>query len=666
MASNWASTLKKFEKYTSKNTLENTLNKAGKDLNKKIEKLNKTSNSSLSKFDPSVNYSAPLTNTNQLFPSLDPMKNFDTAVKEYEKQKEKNFENLIDTASVNFNINNYYKGSLQSSLSDLGLNDNNLNTVDLNSINFANTLPSLFTIENTTTSFKFTAPTDIFVTGNLSTEITTTEKSGFFKTIGKATKTFVTESIPSFIGKIIEAADFNAVYKSNMVSFEHVLTGLDERANPKNNKQDWGDFFSEVFSTDTIKEIGSTVLNALKDGALNYAKDFLNIGFRFKKKSENGYLYPGQSYGNMNFLGAFKTNKYYFPYTAYDSQIDIGRGIDYSAFDFISDIIGSIKYVDKQKTPNPDIFSSYKRRDYLFNYGGYLDQLELAITEKLGFNIKHPIIDTSDTYSSVSDLQDQSELFKNWISKNPLLGQHQFNMSIGWPWKDSTKKNVDLEDPELDLWGTYVEDDLGNEYGNHAFRIKDLSIPEINRSTTSINYGASLISTFQSLQPKSKNIMTFTIICDRNLSLLEYLINLSGLGIKEEGEPNGVKYRAYNLSTVVTDNNDTNNMYAWLEITPGRELTKELNFEERSWSFDSNGPTSEKLGVNYNVDTLESTTSVSKDKVLYADCPTFNFENFKIINLDYNFKFESKENNDASLFEIKATASWSKLYLEYM
>lgn len=654
---NWLTTLKKFENYTSKNSLETTLNKAGEDLNNKIKNLatSTTTKESSTKYSPSINYvgSGSLKssikkdfNVNTTTSALNSGFTFDAKTTE------------LKLPTISLNLENFISGSFQYSVldtSNINILNSNLSSLDLGNYSKENSFSNSSILDNTT-SFNVPLIT-IRNPGEKIGQVMTTVGKGIAEVSKKAftaTKNFITETVPNFVGKIIAATDFDAVYKSNMVSYEHLLTDLDNRANPTNKNQDWGDFFKEFFSEDTVKEIGSTVLETLKDAALNYAKDFLDIGF--KKKSSDGYLYPGITYGDLIFTINYPS---YFAEYGYSNNFD--------KINFIEDIIGYLQpYYIQAGKEHKQLDSWVSGYTYIRNYGGYWDQLEIAITQKLGFNTTHNIEDNKGKYTSIlKKVEDQSELFKKWISQNPLLGQHQFDFFISSPLSFiEAGDNIDQDNNQYYFDGS----DIGNE-GLH-FRIKDLSIPQIDRSTTSINYGNSLLEVFPNLQPKSKNIMTFTVIIDRNLSLLEYLINISGLGIKEEGTTDGPYYRSYNLSTVVNHNNmDIKDVpCAILKILNGGDLTKELNFEDNSLNFDKNPPTSKNLGVNYKLDNLtypmskNNTTDTTTDTIIYADLPIFMFENFRIINLDYNFKFES--NNSTSLLEVKVTGSWSKLYLE--
>lgn len=426
--------------------------------------------------------------------------------------------------------------------------------------------------------------------------------------------------------------------RSNSVGFNNYLTNLNARLDTTNNDESFVDFTKKIFSKDTLTEIGELS----KTAAIDLGKDLLKSlipKISFNKKEDNLRKLPRRfSYEEdlltkdiLNIIGTLETvNEYTY-------QV-IGHTKKY--------IIGSAN--------------------------GLADRLELAIIEKLGISTEHTSVstiygETSKKYLKGFTRQDQSKLFENWITKNPLLGQHQYNLSI------KSLSNQKIKNNYSDIATTTdIEKDL-------TFRVQGIKIPDIKRNVSNSIYGYSTISTLNNLQAETENKAELEIICDKNLNTLEYLILLTGLGICENiNEKDNQKI--YNLSTISDSNfNEENYNYAILSIYNGRDIAKALYMENPEWEFEKTGISKDSLNINYDLDhkapiskennkkskeNNKKYVSKPSEKVIYAMLPQFTFEDFKIVNIDYSFDFET--NTSAKLLKLKTTCTWSKMYIDWV
>lgn len=435
--------------------------------------------------------------------------------------------------------------------------------------------------------------------------------------------------------------------RSNSVGFNNYLTNLNARLDTTNNDESFVDFTKKIFSKDTLTEIGELS----KTAAIDLGKDLLKSlipKISFNKKEDNLRKLPRRFFYEedlltkdiLNIIGTLETvNVYPFQFIRYNKKYTIGYTKKY--------IIGSAN--------------------------GLADRLELAIIEKLGISTKHTFVnidygETSKKYPIKGfTRQDQSKLFENWITKNPLLGQHQYNLSI------KSLSNQKIKNNYSDIATTTdIEKDL-------TFRVQGIKIPDIKRNVSNSIYGYSTISTLNNLQAETENKAELEIICDKNLNTLEYLILLTGLGICENiNEKDNQKI--YNLSTISDSNfNEENYNYAILSIYNGRDIAKALYMENPEWEFEKTGISKDSLNINYDLDYKASISKennkkskennkkdVSKpsEKVIYAMLPQFTFEDFKIVNIDYSFDFET--NTSAKLLKLKTTCTWSKMYIDWV
>lgn len=427
--------------------------------------------------------------------------------------------------------------------------------------------------------------------------------------------------------------------RSNSVGFNNYLTNLNARLDTTNNDESFVDFTKKIFSKDTLTEIGELS----KTAAIDLGKDLLKSlipKISFNKKEDNLRKLPRRFFYEEDLLTKDILN-----------------------------IIGTLETVNVY----PFQFIGYTKKYIIGSANGLADRLELAIIEKLGISTKHTFVnidygETSKKYPIKGfTRQDQSKLFENWITKNPLLGQHQYNLSI------KSLSNQKIKNNYSDIATTTdIEKDL-------TFRVQGIKIPDIKRNVSNSIYGYSTISTLNNLQAETENKAELEIICDKNLNTLEYLILLTGLGICENiNEKDNQKI--YNLSTISDSNfNEENYNYAILSIYNGRDIAKALYMENPEWEFEKTGISKDSLNINYDLDYKASISKennkkskennkkdVSKpsEKVIYAMLPQFTFEDFKIVNIDYSFDFET--NTSAKLLKLKTTCTWSKMYIDWV
>ena len=463
--------------------------------------------------------------------------------------------------------------------------------------------------------------------------------------------------------------------RSNSVGFNNYLTNLNARLDTTNNDESFVDFTKKIFSKDTLTEIGELS----KTAAIDLGKDLLKSlipKISFNKKEDNLRKLPRRFFYEedlltkdiLNIIGTLETvNVYPFQYMENPEWEFEKTGIskDSLNINYDLDYKASISKENNKKDVSKP-FIEYTKKYIIGSANGLADRLELAIIEKLGISTKHTFVnidygETSKKYPIKGfTRQDQSKLFENWITKNPLLGQHQYNLSI------KSLSNQKIKNNYSDIATTTdIEKDL-------TFRVQGINIPDIKRNVSNSIYGYSTISTLNNLQAETENKAELEIICDKNLNTLEYLILLTGLGICENiNEKDNQKI--YNLSTISDSNfNEENYNYAILSIYNGRDIAKALYMENPEWEFEKTGISKDSLNINYDLDYKASISKennkkdVSKpsEKVIYAMLPQFTFEDFKIVNIDYSFDFET--NTSAKLLKLKTTCTWSKMYIDWV
>lgn len=463
------------------------------------------------------------------------------------------------------------------------------------------------------------------------------------------------ESTKTVFGKGRRQEDYKSYWSSkaeqlnnsNSVSYVHFLPNLDQRVDATNNDESFAEFSKKLFGRETWEEIGATFTDAATEIGLGFIKSLIP-DLRFIKKEDKSYKEAGFGKGGK-LDHSFKRDFRDFNYSV--AENDIWKDILGEEYSQVSTVIRT------SDTVADTIYSNASDR-ILASGGGLADLIELNILGKLEISTNHSIARTdaninkyTRVVSSDFSIQDQSELFTKFVANNPLLSQYQFNLSLVDNIKD--QQNTDTV-KEL----TNDSDIIKNLI---KFRIRNISIPNYSRPVDNSNYGVSILSTISSLQPSADYKADITIICDKNLDVLDYLIRKTGLGLRENKIGDTSKY---NLSTVT--NVKTNSFTATLSTINGRDINKSLRFENLDWNFAKNAPTASYLGTNYSLDFVENgatreTASASRDTVIYAYLPEFTFENFKFINLDYNFSFEASTTN-SKLLEIKATVTWTKLY----
>lgn len=459
-------------------------------------------------------------------------------------------------------------------------------------------------------------------------------------------------STANVFGKNIDNV-FNTkqLINSQYISFDNPLEKLNARINTTNNNESWQNFFEKLFSKDTAKELGKSLLS-----------DVESLGKDLLKSLAPTFTFNSKKYFSDKILNDFysKVNKDIVENNSFNTKFSTSNST-------INSILGEVEYVNAQvyatNTSDDKILVDSTITPYVIgDIGGLADQLELALLKKLNINTEHdlpevgiPIGDDNRKVGiSEKRRQDRSELFKSFVSKNPLLGQYQFDLVINNLGNKKVTDVLNVKDIEENLY---------------TFRVQGIKIPDLERSVINEKYGNSILSNIANLQANVENKAELEIICDRNLDTLEYLTRLTGLGVCKSSEKS--TERVYNLSTISESNFNEENTDALLSVINGRSLNKSLNFENPEWEFNKSGPDASTINVNYSLDetlkSLKSSTStssnISKDKIIYAMLPSFYFENFKIINLDYSFKLENS--NSAKLLNIKATCTWSNLYLDY-
>lgn len=448
------------------------------------------------------------------------------------------------------------------------------------------------------------------------------------------------------------------LHESFSISYEKYLTSL-KKLNPHDNSESWSKFFEKMFSGETWAEIGSVFLDAASSFAIKFLNSFIptlvfgktsGIGDiktllkgtksdTFEKvvegdRSKNKYVVNGKEQVLVDFMETLDKNYKHLLAITKLFQRDLGYWDETSitntetvisfenAFDGFLDIL----------TENYQDFQELESSSHIQSINENVLAVEFALMSLLGIKYTEDVA------------KDQSALFKDFVSKNPLLGQHQYTLRI----KKHSAKNVN-----------YIPDRIYNEL---LFRAKNIEFPTYQRNTTNSIYGHSGLAQIPSLQASADNKAVINIICDRNFDVLEYLIRLSGLGICTSGglplEENTLKKvsRTYNLSTVADDSYSDNLSSATLRILNGRDLAKANFMENRELQFEAQNVSALNLGL--------PEQGTSRGLVTYGKLPVFLFENFKIINLDYPLNFDSTK-IDSKLLEIKATVTWSKVKIKW-
>ena len=500
--------------------------------------------------------------------------------------------------------------------------------------------------------------------------------------------------------------------ESTVVSYETYLPKLATLANPYNEEQSWESFIGQIFSMDTLEEIGATfvdaggeVLAALAKSlipsvtggraALNGATDTSKLGvkqlssilessvkekFDFKtvhtQKDNNNVrdrkgfisdsnlkddqkavlgeteikrgsgddatliatvplkvseMFNKRKTWNTSTLGALDANLN----TAMTVAANNGQNYenDHDTRPKLDTLTEKAKSSLSSRVDAPDVtqvstrLKGFDRETAADEIANASRNLELSILHLLGFpkNLEDPV--------------DMSTIFTDFVSKNPLLSQHQYTLTINRP-------NTVYELP--------ITEEL---YNTLEFRVKGITIPEAKRDTVNLNYGHTVTTVISKHQATMEHKADLTIICDRNFDIFEYLTRLAGLSVCENeldanGNPKNDDYKIYNLSTVADSNYSTDRpSTAVIRVLNGRSLAKEGNGENREYQFDKK---------DFSSDVFKFSRSSPKGAIQYAKLPVFVLSNFKVINLNPSFKFDSSSVG-AKLLEIKATVSWTRM-----
>ena len=500
--------------------------------------------------------------------------------------------------------------------------------------------------------------------------------------------------------------------ESTVVSYETYLPKLATLANPYDTEQSWKDFFGQIFSMDTLKEIGATfvdaggeVLAALAKSLipsvtggrslLNGATDTSKLGVKqlssilessVKEKFDFKTVHTQKDNNNVRDRKGFISDsnlKDDRKAVLGETEIKRGSGDDEtliatvplkvdemftkrqnwnkSTLEALDANLNTEMTVaanngqnyenDHDTRPNldtltekakkslrpredaPDVtqvstrLKSFDRETAADEIANASRNLELSILHLLGFP-KNP-----------EDLVDMSTIFTDFVSKNPLLAQHQYTLTINRP---------------TTVYELPITEEL---YNTLEFRVKGITIPEAKRDTVNLNYGHAMTTVISKHQATMEHKADLTIICDRNFDIFEYLTRLAGLSVCEneldaDGRPKNDDYKIYNLSTVADSNYATDHpSTAVIRVLNGRSLAKEGNGENREYQFDKK---------DFSSDVFKFSRSSPKGAIQYAKLPVFVLSNFKVINLSPSFKFDSSSVG-AKLLEIKATVSWTRM-----
>ena len=448
------------------------------------------------------------------------------------------------------------------------------------------------------------------------------------------------------------------LHESFSISYEKYLTSL-KKVNPYNNKEPWDEFFKKIFSEETLTEIGSVFLDAASSFAIKLLNSLIPT-FSFGKVSEIGdvksLLKGTKSDTFEKAIEGDRTKNKYVVNGKEQVLVDFMETLDkdYKHLLAITKLFQrDLEYWDETSITNTETAISFGTTFDSFldilteNYQDFQELESSAHIQSINENVptvEFALMSLLGIKYTEDVAKDQSALFKDFVSKNPLLGQHQYTLRI----KKHSAKNVD-----------YIPDKI---YDELLFRAKNIEFPTYQRTTTNSIYGHSGLAQLPSLQASADNKAVINIICDRNFDVLEYLIRLSGLGICTTGglplDEDTLKKvsRTYNLSTVADDSYSDNLSSATLRILNGRDLAKANFMENRELQFETQNVSALTLGL--------PEQGTSRGLVTYGKLPVFLFENFKIINLDYPLNFDSTK-IDSKLLEIKATVTWSKVKVKW-
>lgn len=451
--------------------------------------------------------------------------------------------------------------------------------------------------------------------------------------------------------------------ESKSVSYETHLKNLELTVDPTDRNESWGDFFKEVFSKNTLKEIGSTFTDAAVEFGLNFIRSFIpsvtfNNAEDSKWESDFGKIQTSTLKGTEDSKWKDDFKKQQDPTSEKPSLKIFLNGQTLKTEDGDFETYREAYFINPKQTEPPSKTTVPDFISFLHGKGtkkialnssveeskdkyNSLDQdattTSMALLSLLGINFSR------DSKSSAD--KDVAKVLHDFVAKNPLLGQHQYTLRISKP-----KSKV----------GNSISEDLYNEF---IFRVKNIDFPTYQRTTANTSYGHSGMTLLTSLQATAKHEAVLNIICDRNFDVLEYLIRLTGLGICTTGElPTNEAdlkktTRIYNLSTVADSSYTDELGTATLRILNGRDLLKANNMMNRETDYSKTEPTAINLG-------FDDVPGASRSLVTYGKLPVFLLENFKFVNLDYPLNFDSTK-IDSKLLEIKATVTWTKASVKW-
>lgn len=462
--------------------------------------------------------------------------------------------------------------------------------------------------------------------------------------------------------------------------------------------KDWKEFgesFGKIFGSKTF---WGEVLGSVTDAGIEWGKDWVKASLSNllggKEKMPNPSKYSGVVFGegltnlkdvDKDLLGnepGFETKK------SGKKLEKWNNGKETESSDYYLEKIGNTivqveksvttkKAEEKQKAGEKESWRDKNRSKVS-------DTIDAIVDKDAGIAGEFENAMISQIATQKHQIVDQSAAIREMVSQDPLLSQYQFDLQI--PTTERKEKSNGSEETITDLSASmYQHNDTSHAYTN--YRVKGITFPAYKRKVTDTHYGVHTLSTHTDLYASADHTATLTIIVDKKMEVLQKLItNVTGNG--------HVAAKYIDLSTVSSANVPNSATVATLQIRNGRDILKSIGMENPDWKLDqeqSIGTVQDKTGYdsdNINFDASADfnnkaalakvkgntekaerlkekankakkvDSTVKKTMVeMYNPLPKFQFWGFKIINLDYNFNFDTEGGN---VFEIKATVTWSK------
>ena len=462
--------------------------------------------------------------------------------------------------------------------------------------------------------------------------------------------------------------------------------------------KDWKEFgesFGKIFGSKTF---WGEVLGSVTDAGIEWGKDWVKASLGNllggKEKMPNPSKYNGVVFGegltnlkdvDKDLLGnepGFETKKSGKKLEKWNNGKEI-ESSDYYLEKIGNTIVQVKKSVttkkaeEKQKTGEKESWRDKNRSKIS-------DTIDAIVDKDAGIAGEFENAMISQVATQKHQIVDQSAAIREMVSQDPLLSQYQFDLQI--PTTERKEKSNGSEETITDLSAAmYQHNDTSHAYTN--YRVKGITFPAYKRKVTDTHYGVHTLSTHTDLYASADHTATLTIIVDKKMEVLQKLItNVTGNG--------HVAAKYIDLSIVSSANVPNSATVATLQIRNGRDILKSIGMENPDWKLDqeqSIGTVQDKTGydsdnINFdasadfnnkaalaevkgNTEKAEKLrekankakkvdSTVKKTMVeMYNPLPKFQFWGFKIINLDYNFNFDTEGGN---VFEIKATVTWSR------